>query len=425
MALQDLTPQLRTRLSRMERAVGWFVLLATALLIFGFGYYVHSMAKRKGWFKTRASYFTYVKSADGLKIGDPVFLMGSEAGQITDVQPEAPGSFYNVYVEFEIREPHYGYLWTSGSRTKVQGDFLGKRILEVTKGTNGHAIYQFHPLGTLTRAELGKIQIPNRWLLAADLYDTDKNLLVKARTPLNEEALKVINQLRLDTIPVLDTSQARKSPTAVWDDKAGTYTNFISKLMAKENLKANLYWLVADEAASVSDQAQELMLMGKQALPGILALTNDISATLSNANQLMLDYSRVSLGIQPVISNIDYITTQLREPGGFSRFVLETNTYQNLNKTLESVNHALSGADTNFPAALANLRQALSDISRLSTNLNAHLQSDTNVLGEFSQTAMELDSFLEGLKRHWLLRSAFKPGKTNPPVSSPKGSESR
>jgi glycerol-3-phosphate acyltransferase PlsY len=33
MALQDLTPQLRTRLNRMERAVGWFVLLAAVLLI--------------------------------------------------------------------------------------------------------------------------------------------------------------------------------------------------------------------------------------------------------------------------------------------------------------------------------------------------------------------------------------------------------
>ena len=40
MALQDLTPQLRTRLSRMERAVGWFVALAMALLVFGFVYYV-------------------------------------------------------------------------------------------------------------------------------------------------------------------------------------------------------------------------------------------------------------------------------------------------------------------------------------------------------------------------------------------------
>jgi len=44
MALQDLTPQLRTRLSRMERAVGWFVLLAVALLMFGFCYYIYTTA---------------------------------------------------------------------------------------------------------------------------------------------------------------------------------------------------------------------------------------------------------------------------------------------------------------------------------------------------------------------------------------------
>jgi hypothetical protein len=53
MALQDLTPQLRTRLSRMERAVGWFVFLATALLLFGFGYYIYNVAESKGWFKIK------------------------------------------------------------------------------------------------------------------------------------------------------------------------------------------------------------------------------------------------------------------------------------------------------------------------------------------------------------------------------------
>ena len=34
----------------MERAVGWFVILATVLLLFGFGYYVFKTAQRKGWF---------------------------------------------------------------------------------------------------------------------------------------------------------------------------------------------------------------------------------------------------------------------------------------------------------------------------------------------------------------------------------------
>lgn len=76
MALQDLTPQLRTRLNRMERAVGWFVLLATALLILGFAYYLQNTAKRKGWFKKRVPYFTMIDRATGLRVGDPVMLMG-------------------------------------------------------------------------------------------------------------------------------------------------------------------------------------------------------------------------------------------------------------------------------------------------------------------------------------------------------------
>ena len=66
MALQDLTPQLRTRLSRMERAVGWIVALAMALLAFGFVYYVYHTAENKGWFLTKAPYYTYANRATGL-----------------------------------------------------------------------------------------------------------------------------------------------------------------------------------------------------------------------------------------------------------------------------------------------------------------------------------------------------------------------
>ena len=83
MALQDLTPQLRTRLSRMEKTVGWFVLLATALLVAGFAYYIYQLAERKGWFLTKAPYFTMVDSAAGLHVGDRVMLMGFQAGSIT------------------------------------------------------------------------------------------------------------------------------------------------------------------------------------------------------------------------------------------------------------------------------------------------------------------------------------------------------
>src|SRR5687767_3870320 len=107
MALQDLTPQLRTRLSRVERAVGFFVTIATLLLLAGFVYYVYHTAKRKGWFDTKVIYETGLNNAAGLKPGDTVKLMGFDVGNLTEVIPNQPDAYYGVTVRFEIREPNF------------------------------------------------------------------------------------------------------------------------------------------------------------------------------------------------------------------------------------------------------------------------------------------------------------------------------
>ena len=47
------------------------------------------------------------------------------------------------------------------------------------------------------------------------------------------------------------------------------------------------------------------------------------------------------------------------------------------------------------------------------------MQANTNILGEISRTIVNADSFVQGLKRHWLLRSAFRTKDTNaPPAGS-------
>src|SRR5688572_21038656 len=117
MAVQDLTPQLRTRLSRLEKWVGWFVTLAVLLLLGGLAYYIYNLAERKGWFLNKAPYFTYLRSGAGIKPGDPVRLMGFDVGRVTEVTAESPESGENVYVEFEIfsrpggQGSYYGYVW--------------------------------------------------------------------------------------------------------------------------------------------------------------------------------------------------------------------------------------------------------------------------------------------------------------------------
>ena len=136
MGLQDLTPQLRTRLNRAERFVGLFVTLATLLMVAGFAYYIFHTAHRKGWFLTKVVYSTSIQNAAGLKVGDPIKLMGFPAGDITDIVPNSPDDIFNVTVFFRVTDPNFGYLWTD-SKVRVTADLLGSRYLELIKGVNG------------------------------------------------------------------------------------------------------------------------------------------------------------------------------------------------------------------------------------------------------------------------------------------------
>ncbi|HEX7654653.1 MAG TPA: MlaD family protein, partial [Verrucomicrobiae bacterium] len=140
MPLQDLTPQLRTRLNRMEKTVGWFVFLATILMVVGFGYYIYQTAASKGWFVIKAPFYTYVNSSDGLNVGDPVVMMGFKVGEITDIHPMPPGDRHNVRVKFEVKDNYFRYIWLGGSYIKINSGMLAGRQLEITRGTNGPAI---------------------------------------------------------------------------------------------------------------------------------------------------------------------------------------------------------------------------------------------------------------------------------------------
>jgi len=430
MALQDLTPQLRTRLNRMERTVGWFVLLATALLIFGFAYYLHNTAKRKGWFKKRVPYYTMIDRATGLRVGDPVMLMGFEVGQITDIKPMPPDYFeYNVYIEFEIKEPDYGYLWTEGSRAKVEADFLGKRVLEVTKGTGGHATYLFHPLHELSLSEVEVNLNPDRWLLAADIYDTRSTnpvVVIKALAPLERETLARLRQLGIEKFPALDNMEEGKAPTVVWNDEDGRYVKFIPKPQPH----ANVYWLVADESPVITERLQKLLDQVEQALPNVLNLTNQIGSVLANSVNLSSNLNVVALNAQPASADLAKLAAQLRGSGAFGEWALGTNGQRQLDAVLENANATVTHADTNLMLLVENLGRSLDNLADITSNLNAQVQANTNMLGTISQAVINADDLVQGLKKHWLLRSAFsKKVKESfapqSPIKSPKTRDQR
>jgi ABC-type transporter Mla subunit MlaD len=421
MALQDLTPQLRTRLSRMERAVGWFVVLALALLVFGFAYYAYHTAQRKGWFLTKAPYYTYADSASGIKVGDPVMLMGLVVGQITHMEPMPPEYFkYNIYVEFEIKAPYYGYLWTQGSRAKVAtADLLGKRVLEVSKGTGGQATYVFNPLREVTLPEASNLSASPAWVLAQQIYDsTGTNLLADPKWPLTN--LTAIAAAGYTTVWVMNMGEERKFMTGIWNDQEGRYDPYTRK--------AKPYQLLSDESAAVTERLEKLLAEIEKALPNVLSLTNELTRVLSNSSVLTSNLNVAALDARPAVSNLAVLLATLDRPGALGEWLLPTNINRQLetalgtaNTTLSTANTTLDNANTNLTVLVENLGRSLDNLASLTSNLNSQVQVNTNILSEISRAIVDADDLFQGLKRHWLLRSAFRTKPTAAPLAVPPG----
>jgi ABC-type transporter Mla subunit MlaD len=412
MALQDLTPQLRTRLSRMERAVGWFVFLAILLLGFGFVYYVYDTAERKGWFLNKARYFTFAQTATGLKVGDPVMLMGFAAGSITAIKPMPAEQFtYNVYVEFELKDPNYGYMWSVGSRAKIAtADLLGKRVLEVTKGTGGYPTYIFYHLMTANTAEIGHLPDASHWLLAEEVPDPNgTNLLARPLQPVSN--LSEIIGAGYKTLLFLDTNSLQKKITAMWNEKENRYEELTPT--------SRPYYLHEDESPAVSEQLQRMVTEVEQALPNVFNLTNILSQVLSNSATLTSNLNSVALAAQPTLSNLTAATKNLDQPGSLGQWLIPTNLNHQLAGTLSNASATLVTANTNLAAVAENLNRSLDNLSDLTSNLNQQVQANSNMLSSISETVTHADEFVQGLKKWWLFRHLFKPAVTNAPAASP------
>ena len=393
MALQDLTPQLRTRLSRMERAVGWFVFLATALLLFGFGYYIYHTAARKGWFVIKAHFVTYVTSSSGLNVGDPVVMMGFPVGQITLIHAMPPFDPHNVKVEFEVRDTYFRYIWSQGSFVKVNAaGFLNQRQLEVTRGTNGPAMAVTDPISLLSLDEAARLlgTETNHWQLSQFVFDASSNVVFRPYQMLTPAVVQQLAQMNLpgNSIYAYNNNVHRKTVVAHWNEKLFRY---------ESSRPDEAIELPAMESPAITEQLQAMVGQVQAALPGILALTNQLAAVLNNGANATANLDATLTAARPLVANFALISEQLREPGGVALWALGTNGNNNIQGTL-----------TNVDAMLTHLAD-------LTSNLNAQVQVNSNMLGGISKTVVDADDLVQGLKRHWLLRSAFKTKGTNAP----------
>jgi ABC-type transporter Mla subunit MlaD len=397
MNLEDLTPQLRTRIGRMERAAGWFILFSAVLLLAGFAYYLSHLAGQRGWFLTKAKFFTYLHSASGLNVGDNITLMGLQVGGITGIRAMPELDSHDIRVEFDIKEPYYNYVRSEGSVVEVTAaDLLGKRQIEITRGTGGSVIYSTCTLKKFSEASLAALSDPQNWCLAQSIFDKKTNLLYSALTVLDRTNLVAIGSLQ-DPVLVFHLTDRHKLIDAAWDDTEQRYQDYNSKLDGPR-------WLRADESPTVTEEAQMLVDQVRQSLPNILALTNNIAVTLNSMAIGSSNIGAAFLATRPVMQNLSNITSQLQQPGGIADWAFGTNM------------------DGQVQDSLTNLDALLASLAGVANNLNLQMAANSNLMSNVTTDIVDIDGFVHGLERVRLLRSAFRSASSStntPPVSSP------
>jgi ABC-type transporter Mla subunit MlaD len=387
MALQDLTPELRTRLSAVERAVGWFVLLATLALLFGFGFYLYKSGEKRGWFIKRINYATSLNDAAGLKVGASITLAGFDIGQITRIDLNEPLAKNSVTVFFWIKDPYPGYIWLDSRVQLNQNPILGQSSLEITRGRTGAATAYQDP----ATKDWMVLKSRDAWLKYQEL------LLTNHLGPL--EASNTLKK----------TIEADKSAYYA-PRKAGKFDQTPSRDLR------NYCFIALADTPTLTDRLGAVASQIEAALPNILDLTNKLNAVLTNAASAVARVDTTLADLHPVVTNLNQITGNLREPNGsLGNWILPTNinlqlqdTLSNASATLSASHSTVENVDTNFVAIAANLDDTLEHVSDITSNLAWQVRGNTNLVGSLGKIIVDTDDFVQGLKRHWLLRSAFK-----------------
>jgi uncharacterized phage infection (PIP) family protein YhgE len=218
--------------------------------------------------------------------------------------------------------------------------------------------------------------------------------------------------------------------TAVWNDQKAIYEPFPLLFDLKQDgtpLPSHLYEFKNDETPAVTERIETLLSQIEDALPNFLGLTNRLNTVLSNSANLTSNLNLVASNARPVVSDLAAVTAQWNHPGALGEWLLPTNlnrgledTLGNAKTTLSSANTTLINASTNLAALAENLERTLDNLAGITSNLHQQVEANTNLLRGISDTIIHADDLIQGLKRHWLLRSAFKTKATNaPPVSTP------
>jgi ABC-type transporter Mla subunit MlaD len=287
--------------SRTERIAGIFVVVALLLLVAGFGYYLYRTAERKGWRVPRCPFYTYVQSAEGLNLGDPVVLMGFNVGEITIITAQPPGSWYKVYVGFEIKQPYYGYVW-SDSKVKIAASgLLGARRLEVAAGTTGTpTVYEDHN-------HISELLIDNKKVAFAD-NPKGVFILPEEAPALSERAEKLVSTVERalpDILALTNRLNAVLDNSATLTASATALTSNANQLVTETRpALTNLTARLDSTLVSANTNLDALAASLNATLLNLAAITGNLNSQVQSNDQILASISKLVIDSDNLVQGL-------------------------------------------------------------------------------------------------------------------------
>ena len=238
------------------------------------------------------------------------------------------------------------------------------------------------------------------------------NLLVKIGSPFTSEALRTITDAAsVTSISLYDTGITSKRATGIWDFREARYRDPNESAETRKG-----YFLVPDEAPALNErletiaaQVERMVTVVEVSLPNILELTNKISRVLDETANAAATADDLLADAKPIVANLTQITENLSEPNGsLGQWIIPPDINQQLTQALANANVLLTNSDAQITAVAEELDRAIENLADITANLNQQVQRNTNIVSDVSKLIVDTDDMVQGLKRHWLLRSAFK-----------------
>jgi hypothetical protein len=99
---------------------------------------------------------------------------------------------------------------------------------------------------------------------------------------------------------------------------------------------AKPYWIEPLESPALTERLETVVNVLESALPNILNLTNQLAAVLDNAAQATEKLDSVLTSAQPLVTNLNFITENIRDPkGSLGEWNIPTNLNVQLERTLK------------------------------------------------------------------------------------------